>query len=172
MTWLLILAVAMVGIFVVGILSKYRIAHLEAQRQQMDVFYAVASRIAEDSNTPVCVMELLPKFSETMLNKQTLYELIWDAFSGKLRHNAENPSPKVVEFAREFEKMPAYLKAEFGKLLGAWLLALTFSSVILGAFVRRVMLFAVKMRNNGPSSGDTVKPIMHDLVERRFRAAW
>src|SRR6266446_1026022 len=143
MLWLaaaLIIAACLIEI--VGMMAKIRASQLRRQEACRDAFYRYSEHLAADPETPEEVLRLIKLLLSQVTSRIFLWSFFLDLAMGKIR-TRQSDSLKI------FEKIPPHLRADYVGLLVSFIFGLTYNNLLLGAIVRRFILYSIPHTNDG-----------------------
>jgi erythromycin esterase-like protein len=145
MIWGLVVATLLVGLS--GLYAKHRSAQMDRREELRADFFKAAEALADSSDTPESVLDLIEFLADRLADRRAPYMLLYFLMHGDARRNAREPGEKVQRLHRDVAAMPAALQGQFGKLVAAGALAITFNSLLVGWLISRLALYQVNRRN-------------------------
>jgi hypothetical protein len=158
MEWTLALFGAAAVVWLIGEGARIRSKQLDDQTICRDEFFSAAERLIGDPETPEKVVNEVDRLAHILTSRTLLWGVVWCALTGRLR-SSDNARA-------EYLSMPVHLRKD---LVMAWvsaIFALTFNNMILGIFIRRLMLYSVPRRTNGDFDSATPVAPMVDVFAR------
>lgn len=145
MIWVLVLAAA--ALVLTGLYAKRRREQMARREELRADFFQAAEALAESEDTPESVLDFVAFVAGRLADRRAPYVLLVFLLHGDARQIAREPSEKLKSLHRDVTAMPDPLRAQFGKLVAAAALALTFNSLLVGWLIRRLALYQVYKRN-------------------------
>jgi hypothetical protein len=143
MMWLAAsMIVAACLIEIVGVVAKVRVGQLRRQEACRDAFYRYSDRLAADPETPGEVLRLVKLLVSQVTSRAFLWAFLMDLAMGKIR-TRQSYSLEI------FKKIPEHLRADYIGLLVSFIFGLTYNNFLLGAIVRRFILYSIPNTNDG-----------------------
>src|ERR1700730_12448980 len=143
MLWLtaaLILTACLIEI--IGTMAKIRTRQLRQQEACRDAMYRYADHLIADSETPEEVLRLIEMLLSQVTSRAFLWSFLMDLAKGKIRGRRSS----TLEI---FKKIPPHLRADYVGLLVSFIFSLTYNNILLGAIVRRLILYSIPNTNDG-----------------------
>ncbi len=169
-----ILLFLIVLVAAIGVASRQRSLQLNKAQGYRDGFFNAANALANDERTPDIVLSFIEFLSESISSRWILWRLLWDLLRGKVRERVRYPKPLVVELRKALDSLPSPLDVQAAKLMTNFSLGITYNNFIIGAFLRRAVMFAVTAKNMRKNSGcsrdviasnETAEYLAFDLVD-------
>ena len=143
MLWLTAaLIVAACLIEIVGAIAKIRTGQLRRQEACRDAFYRYADHLTVDPETPEEVLRLIKILLSQVTSRAFLWSFLMDLAKGKIG-SRQSDSLEV------FKKIPPHWRADYVGLLVSFIFSLTYNNLLLGAIVRRFILYSIPNTNDG-----------------------
>ena len=160
------LALAIFGVtfavFLIGLIAGFRAVQLERQAACRDEFFAAAGRLIADPETPEKTIHALDRLAHALTSRTLLWGFVAHALTGRLRNSDT--------LRKEFFTVPDHLRADLVKMWVSAIFALTFNNLLLGALIRRLMLYSVPRQSDGDFASVTpvipmVDEFAHDTAQ-------
>ena len=148
---------AAVVIILIGEAARIRSKQLSDQTVCRDGVFAATGRLVADPETPEKIIQEIERLARVLTSRTILWGFVRRALTGRVRGSGSA--------REEYLAMPPHLRQD---LVMAWvsaIFALTFNNMILGAFIRRLMLYSVPRRANGDfDSATPVAPMVSEFA--------
>jgi hypothetical protein len=155
---------AAVVIILIGEAARIRSKQLDDQTVCRDEFFAATERLVADPETPEKIIQEMDRLAHVLTSRTILWGFVSRALTGRLRGTGSS--------REEYLAMPAHLRKD---LVMAWvsaIFALTFNNMVLGAFIRRLMLYSVPRRVDGDfDSATPVAPMVAEFARDGVHSA-
>lgn len=145
LTMLALAVVAGGAAFCLPTVLAWRRQQIEIMTVCRDEFYKAVEALLSDDATPEIVITRLDFLEHNMIEPGVGRYVAWSAITGELRQFAEHPSDEVKKSVAAIESMRPELQELFGRAMIAGVLAGTYTNMVIGPFLRRVLLFSVKV---------------------------
>jgi hypothetical protein len=148
----------------VGILAKTRLNQLRQQEACRNAFYGYVERLLSDPDTPEEVVEMINWSFAQATSHTFLWSFLIALGTGRIKGRRSH-SLEV------FKKIPDHLRADYVGLLVSFIFSLTYNNMLLGALVRRFILYSIPDTNSGDIGPvSPLGPMVDEFSRGRGRA--
>ncbi len=143
---MLALAVVAGGVaFCLPAVLAWRRQQIEIMTACRDEFYKAVNALLSDDDTPEIVIARLDALEHNMVEPALGRHVAWGAINGELRQFAEHPPDEMKKTIAAIESMRPELRELVGRAMISGVLAGTYTNIVIGPILRRVMLYSVKI---------------------------
>jgi hypothetical protein len=159
MLWLAAsLVIAALIIECIGTLARIRANQLRLQEACRDAFYRYGERLVADPETPDEVVSFIRWLFAHLTDHNLLWTFLIALATGKVRGRRSDSLETI-------KKIPDHSRTDYVGLLVSFTFALTYNNMVLGAFIRRFILYSIPDTNTGDIG--PVSPL-GPMVDRGF----
>jgi hypothetical protein len=162
--WTLAIFVAAAVVVIVAEAARIRSQQLDDQDACRKMFFDAAERLIADPETPEKVITEVDQLAHGMTSRTAMWRFVWRALTGRVTNSQQA--------RQEYFSVPEHLRRELVTLWVSAIFAATFNNMILGIFIRRLVLFSVPQRTDGDfSSATPVTPMVDEFARGKLRSA-
>jgi hypothetical protein len=140
-TWV-IAGLCGMALFAIPIALAWRRKQIEAMMECRDQFFRASSLLIAEEDVPDAIIRRLEFIARNIANPRLGRRIAYDALSGDLRDMSAEPPRQVIEFLEIIKQLRPELQGLVGKAFVSSLIAVTFTNILLGPLICRVVLFS------------------------------
>jgi hypothetical protein len=150
---------------IVAVIAKIRARQLRTQEACREAFYRYADHLISDPETPEEVLRLINMMLTRAITSRTfLWVFVIDLAKGKIHRRSST--------LETYKKVPPHLRADYVGALISFIFSLTYNNILLGALVRRFILYSIPNTNDGDIGSVTpLGPMIDGFSRHGPRAA-
>ena len=144
-------AVAVLG--VIAEMARMRSQQLDAQNAFREMFFKAAERLIADPETPEKIVNEADRLARKLTSRTAMWRFVWRALTRQI--------PSSEKARQEYFSVTEHLRSDLVTLWVSAAFLATFNNLILGALIRRLVLFSVPQRTDGDfNSAAPVAPMV------------
>lgn len=159
---MLALAVVAGGVaFCLPRVLAWRRQQIEIMAACHDEFYKASNALLSDDDTPEIIITRLDVLEHNMVEPAVGRYVAWSAINGRLSRLAEHPPHEMRKTIAAIQSMRPELRELVGRAMISGVLAGTYTNIVIGPILRRVMLYSVKVAARQAELVASSMPVRH-----------